>query len=196
MASIDTGSAILAAMYRNQRDEARKLAGEAPALTVWEAAALGDNERLRTILDDQPELANAFAPDGHTPLGLASFFGPASTTALLLDRGAQVGLAARNEMKVQPLHAAVAARNRDAADALVAAGADVNARQQVGYTPLMGAAAGGREDIVELLLSRGADATLVSDDGKTAAAVARDHGHIALSERLFVDAPLNPASAK
>jgi uncharacterized protein len=196
MAALDTGSAILTAMYRNQREEARKLADGAEALSVWEAAALGEDERLRAILDDHPELANAFAPDGHTPLGLAAFFGPSSTTAVLLDRGAQVGLAARNEMKVQPLHAAVAARNRDAAEALLAQGADPNARQQVGYTPLMGAAAGGREDLVELLLSRGADATLVSDDGKTAAIVAREHGHVALAERLSAASPATRASAR
>ena len=184
MAMTDPGSAILAAMYRNQREEARKLAADATALTVWEAAALGDDNRLAAILDDHPELANAFALDGHTPLGLAAFFGPASTTAILLDRGAHVGVAARNELKVQPLHAAVAARNREAAEALLARGADPNARQQVGYTPLMGAAAGGRDDIVDLLLSRGADATLVNDDGKTASAVAREHGHVTLAERL------------
>ena len=184
MATTDPGSAILMAMYRNQRDEARKLATEAPVLTVWEAAALGENDRLRTILDENPEMANAFAPDGHTPLGLAAFFGPPSTATVLIERGASVSVASRNEMKVQPLHAAVAARNRETAEALLDRGADPNARQQVGYTPLMGGAAGGRDDIVDLLLSRGADATLVSDDGKTASAVARDHGHVTLAERL------------
>lgn len=195
MATTDLGSAILAAMYRNQREEARKLAGDATTLTVWEAAALGENDRLAAILDDHPEQANAFAPDGHTPLGLAAFFGPASTTMLLLDRGAQVGVAARNEMKVQPLHAAVAGRNRDAVEALLARDADPNARQQVGYTPLMGAASGGRDDIVDLLLSRGADATLVSDDGKTASTVAREHGHVTLAERLDA-APITGASGR
>ena len=196
MAAIDTGSAILTAMYRNQREEARKLADAAGVLTVWEAAALGDNERLGAILDENPDLTDAFAPDGHTPLGLAAFFALPSTTSLLLDRGAHVELAARNEMKVQPLHAAVAARNRDAAEALLARGADPNARQQVGYTPLMGAAAAGRSDIVELLLSRGADATLMSDDGKTAAAVAREHGHAAAAERLSIAETATRASAR
>ena len=69
---------------------------------------------------------------------------------------------------------------------LLGAGADPNARQQVGYTPLMGAAAAGRDDIADLLLEKGADPALVSEDGKTAADVAREHGHTALADRLGV----------
>jgi uncharacterized protein len=184
MAAVETGSAILTALYHNKRDEAKTLADHARSLTIWEAAALGDNERVAAILDEQPELANAFAPDGHTPLGLAAFFGPSSTTAVLLDRGAQVGLAARNEMKVQPLHAAVAARNRDAAEALLAHGADPNARQQVGYTPLMGAAGSGNPELVDLLLAHGASLSPTDDRGKTAADIASEHGHARLAEAL------------
>ena len=186
MAAPDPGSAILSAMYERNLDEARRLAAEAPTLTVWEASALGDDERLRQLLDRDGTLANAVAPDGFLPLSLAAFFAPATTAQLLLDRGASVATAARNEMKVQPLHAAVAARNRDAVALLLDRGADPNARQQVGYTPLMGAASGGRADLVDLLLQRGADPALLSEDGKTASDVAREHGHSNLAERLIV----------
>jgi ankyrin repeat protein len=48
----------------------------------------------------------------------------------------------------------------------------------------MGAAAAGRDDIVQLLLDHGADPSLMSEDGKTAADVAREHRHSALAERL------------
>jgi len=187
MATLETGSAILTALYQNRREEARTLAAVARTLTVWEAAALGENERLRTILDENPALANAFAPDGHTPLGLAAFFAEASTVRLLLARGADAGLAARNEMKVQPLHAAVAARNREAVEALLARGADPNARQQVGYTPLMGAAGSGKQELIDLLLAHGASLTPTDDHGKTAADIAFDHGHAKLAETLRVD---------
>ena len=102
----------------------------------------------------------------------------------LLDRGAEVGIAARNAMNVQPLHAAVAARSPEAVAMLLARGADVNARQQVGYTPLMGAASGGRDDLVDLLLQHGADPSLASEDGKTAATIAAEHGHTAIAAKL------------
>jgi ankyrin repeat protein len=48
----------------------------------------------------------------------------------------------------------------------------------------MGAAAGGQDELVDLLLRHGADPLLVSEDGKTAADVAREHGHARLAERL------------
>ena len=181
---LDPGSAILTALYHQKREDAERLASAAPHLTVWEAAALGADDRLRALLDADPSLANAWAPDGHTPLGLAAFFAPVSTARLLLQHGADVLAAARNEMKVQPLHAAVATRNVKTTELLLEEGADPNARQQAGYTPLMGAAGAGRDDLVNLLLARGADPAAVSEDGKTAAALAREHGHEALAVRL------------
>lgn len=184
MATLDPGSAILTAMYHNKRADAKRLAAEASGLTVWEAAALEADDRLRDILDREPTLANAYAPDGHTPLGLAAFFASASTARLILERGGQVGAAARNEMQVQPLHAAVAAGNEETVALLLERGADPNARQQIGYTPLMGAAGAGRDDIVDLLLARGADPAPPNDEGKTAADIAREHGHTKLAERL------------
>jgi ankyrin repeat protein len=180
----DPKSDILNALYRQQRDEALRLAGAASSLTIWEASALGRDAEVASLLSRDRPLANACAPDGHYPLGLAAFFGHASTVRLLLASGAEVRAAARNDMKVQPLHAAVAGRNAEAVGALLDAGADPNGRQQAGYTPLMGAASAGRVDIVDLLLARGADPALVSDDGRNAAAIAREHGHAALADRL------------
>jgi ankyrin repeat protein len=180
----DPGSAILMALYQRKRDEADRLAAAAPQLTVWEASALGADDRLAALLDADPSLVNAWAPDGHTPLGLASFLAPVSTARLLIERDADVHAVARNDMKVQPLHAAVAARNVQTTALLLERGADPNARQHVGYTPLMGAAGSGLDDLVNLLLARGADPAAVSDDGKTASAMAREHGHQALAARL------------
>lgn len=183
---LDPKSDILNALYRGQRDEATRLAGAAPSLTVWEAAALGRDEALERLLGHDASQVNACAPDGHFPLGLAAFFGHPSTVRLLLDRGANVHSAARNPMKVQPLHAAVAGRNIEAVAAILDRGADPNARQQVGYTPLMGAASANREDIAKLLLARGADPSMVSEDGKTAEQIATEHGHQDLAGHLAI----------
>ena len=181
---LDPQSEILSALYHRRTDDALQLADRAPALTIWEAAALGRTADIDRLLARDPSLVNAFGADGNQPLGLAAFFGQVDAVRQLLDRGAEVSTAARNFMQVQPLHAAVAARSQPAVELLLAHGADANARQQVGYTPLMGAASGGREDLVDLLIAHGADVRLVSEDGKTAADVARDHGHALLAEKL------------
>jgi uncharacterized protein len=177
-------STILDALYHGHVDQARQLAAASPRLTIWEAAALGADAEVDSLLREDPALVNAWAPDGHTPLGLAAFFAADSTVRLLLERGADVHAAARNPIQVQPLHAAIAAGHVDTARLLVEHGADVNARQQAGFTPLMGAAAAGEADLVHLLLGRGADVSAVSDDGRTAAAVARERGHDTIAAHL------------
>jgi uncharacterized protein len=182
----DPHSDILTALYRHDAADAARLAETADALTIWEAAALGKDAVVERLAVEDRARVDAAAPDGHTPLGLAAFFGRASTVKLLLTHGADAGRASSNAMKVQPLHAAVAGRNADCVQAILEAGADPNARQQVGYTPLMGAASAGREDLADLLLTRGADRSLQSEDGKTAASVAAEHGHERLGAKLAV----------
>lgn len=78
---------------------------------------------------------------------------------LLLDRGADVSAVARNDMRVQALHAAVAGRNREAVRMLLAAGADPNAEQHGGWTPLMAAQQHGDDDIAAELIAAGARPT-------------------------------------
>lgn len=173
----DPNSAILLALYTQNTDEATRLASQAASLTIWEAAALGRDADVERCLADEPASLDAPAVDGNRPLGLAAFFGHASTVRLLLARGADIHAAAQNAMRVQPLHAAAASRRLDVVRAVLSGHPDVNARQQVGYTPLMGAAAAGNQEMVDLLLHAGADPTLVAEDGKSAADVATEHGH-------------------
>src|SRR5919204_2389995 len=110
-------SDVLQAIYRGDREEAERLAS-GRELDVFEAAALGRAERLRELLDTDPSLANAWAEDGFQPLGLASFFGHVDAARLLVERGAEVNSASRNQMKVMPLHSAAATSDPDARYAL------------------------------------------------------------------------------
>jgi uncharacterized protein len=152
-------SPILQALYQGDRAEAERLRGEAPELDVFEAAALGDLERLRQILDAEDEAVRAWSPDGFTPLHYAAYFDGPHAVKLLLDRGADIEAPSRNEefaQEARPLHSAVAAGRSDIAVALLEAGADPNARQHGGFTPLMAAEQSGDLDLAELLIRHGA----------------------------------------
>jgi ankyrin repeat protein len=152
-------SDVLQAVYRGDRDEAERLA-RGRELDVFEASALGRTERVRELVDADPSLANAWADDGFQPLGLASFFGQPETARVLIERGADVNSASRNQMKVMPLHSAAAAQDPqvryEIAELLLEAGADPNARQQDDYTPLMAADQHGDARLRELLVRHGA----------------------------------------
>jgi adenosylhomocysteine nucleosidase len=174
----------LLALYHRRQEVAEALLEANPPLDVFDAAALGQVERLRALLAADPGAANAWAADGFFPLGLACFFGRPAAVRVLLDAGADVRAAARNPMRVTGLHAAAAARATGIARMLLERGAEVDARQQAGYTALHAAARHGDEELVDLLLAHGADPSLRSDDGKDAAAHARDQGHDRLADRL------------
>jgi ankyrin repeat protein len=154
----DTGlSAVRAALYAHKQDVADVLLEAKPELDVFDAAAAGDVDRLTELLEEDGDLVNARSEDGFTPLHLAAFFSRGPAVRLLLDRGADVGAVADNEMQVQPLHSAVAAGSREIVAALLLAGADVNARQQGGFTPFMAAEQSEDEDMVRLLMDHGAE---------------------------------------
>ncbi len=176
-------SPVLLAAYYGKAEIAKWLAGQGP-LSLFEAAAVGDAGKAEDALTANPDLVNAFAPDGFTALGLASFFGHPDVVDLLLERGADPNIASQNNLHVMPLHSAVAARHLDIARELLSEGADPNAHQQDGFTPLHEAAQNGQAEMVELLLAYGADPAVTKDDGKTALDLARDMGHERVVELL------------
>jgi uncharacterized protein len=156
-------SKLLQAVYKGDQAQVDELLAVDPELDVFEAAAVGRTDRLRELLDEDSELANAWAGDGFQPLGLASFFGHVEAARLLVERGAEVNSASRNDLKVMPLHSAAATGDPDAryelAKLLLEHGADPNARQQDDFTPLMAAEHHGDERLRELLVAHGADQT-------------------------------------
>ena len=153
-------SELLQAVYQGDQGRVDELLAADPELDVFEAAAVGRTERLRELLNEDAGLANAWAEDGFQPLGLASFFGHVEAARLLVERGAEVNSASRNDMKVMPLHSAVATGDPEIrfelAKLLLGSGADPNAVQQDEYTPLMAADQHGDERLRALLVEHGA----------------------------------------
>ncbi|HEY3522743.1 MAG TPA: ankyrin repeat domain-containing protein [Candidatus Limnocylindrales bacterium] len=177
-------SALMLAHYHARRDIAGRIRADVEALDVHEAATVGAVDRLRELLDADPELVADRSTDGFTALHFAAFFGDAQAAALLLERGADAIAVAANPLRVTPLHSASASRNHAVARLLLDRGADPNARENGGYTALHTAADNGDDELVELLLARGGDPGAAAEDGRTPADVARDKGHVALASRL------------
>lgn len=175
---------VLLALYYGEPELAQLMVQQGAPVTIFAAAALGDLERARTLLADDPALCEAVAPDGFTPLGLASFFGHTDIVALLLDQGADPNHASHNVQEVAPLHSAAAGRHLEIARMLINRGADVLARQAGEFTPLHSAAQNGQIELVELLLEHGADTQATSARGQTPLDLAHDKGHTAVVERL------------
>ena len=147
-----------------------------------EAAAIGDTDHVRSILEQKPELLDSFSIEGFTALGLAAHFGHLDTMRLLLDRGADRNVVSRHPIGATPLIAALFGRKVEAAGILIEHGADVTTRRgglgfsRAGWSPLHYAAAYGFLDIVALLLERGASVDVLDDSGATPLEVAREAG--------------------
>ena len=183
-------SKILEAVYRGRREELAALLAAGPALTIFEAAALGDAARIRALLRQTAALAGERSDDGWTALHLAAHFGHADAVDALLAAGADVHAWSENSLRNQPLHAAMAGRGDfRILTALLSKGADVNAVEHGGYRPLHLAAARPEPALVETLLARGADAAALTDDGKTALAIAEGRGDPKVARRLRGEMP-------
>ncbi len=157
-------SQILEALYRGDEAAARTAADAAGnALTLLEAVALGDDLKVRLMLQARwgGDLESR-SDDGFTPLHYAAFFGRFDTLKTLLDNRADVHAVSTNAMALQPLHAACAKEHKEErialalAAALIRAGADPKATQSGGFTPLMAAKQNAWPALEKLLIAAGA----------------------------------------
>ncbi len=170
-------SAIMTALYNGQAAMARLLVESGALIDFTEACALGELDRVRTMLAENPSLLNSKSPDGYPAVGLAIFFRHPDVAKLLIERGADVNPAADNPQRVSPVHAAATVSDRQSMKLLLERGADPNARQQMDYTPLHSAASHGDVEMAELLLAHGADPDARTSDGMSITAVAIKYGH-------------------
>ena len=169
-------SPVLIAQYHHKQDAVAVLLAAKPELDLFDACSVGATARVAQLLDRDATQINAYSNDGFYPLGLAAFFGHPDTVKLLLARGADVSQAARNPMRVQPLHAAAAGRSFDVVRQLVDAGAPVNGKQEKGWTPLHEAVRQDNAEMTKYLLSHGADPKLQNDEGTSAIGLAAKEG--------------------
>jgi ankyrin repeat protein len=167
---------VLLALFNQQREAADVLLAADPELGVLETAATGRADRLRELIEADPEALRERTPEGFTPLGLAAFMGGPDVVRVLLEHGAEADDDADNQFGVRPVNAAAAAHDHETMRLLLDAGADPDARQKGGFTPLHEAAHTDDVEMARLLLDAGADPAIAADDGRDSAAIAADDG--------------------
>lgn len=104
--------------------------------------------------------------EGTDTIGGAAAAGDLEAIRRHLDGGADVN-AASGDFRLTPLHRAALGDHAEAADLLLARGADADAAAIDGGTPLHAAAFVGHEAVVATLLERGADVNAVNGRGAT-----------------------------
>lgn len=178
-------SMLMWSIYSGQPEITNSLRGAAKNLDVFEAAALGDCERLHEILGSDATQVRAVSADGWAPLHLAAAFAGPEAVKLLLEHGAHAHQVSHNPQHNQALHAAIALGDSpETVCLLLESGADVNATQAGGFTPLHQAAAAGKRELVVLLLENGARPEARCDQGKLPVDYARERGHTAVEALL------------
>jgi uncharacterized protein len=143
------------------------------AVAAVKAIHTGDLPTLKRLLAENPALAGArFGDDGpdgmsRTLLHVATdwpghFPNGAATVALLVEAGADVNARFRGPHTETPLHWAASSNDVDVLDALLDAGADIEAPGSVlgGGPPLADATGFGQRQAAHRLVERGAQTTL------------------------------------
>jgi ankyrin repeat protein len=177
-------SALLTAIYYQQPKIATLLIERGAPQSLFEACAAGSAREVVSILNQDPSMLNAFAPDGFQPLGLAAFFGHDEVVKILLDRDAEFDAPSKNGLSVTPLNSATAGRHLDIVAQLLERGANPNSSQADGFTPLHAAAQNGQRAMLELLLNHGANKEIRNKQGLTALDLAIQSDHANLSDLL------------
>lgn len=160
---------LTSAVGEDQLGTARLLLAHGARHDMFSAAGLGDGNAVRDLLRQNTALvAERDGLDEKTPLFWAVSRGHPEAIRLLVKAGA--ALEARDKRGQTALHWAVFKDQRDAAEQLLALGADVNApaTKRDHETPLMYAAELGYVKMAELLLHHGAAVDLRDEWGYSA----------------------------
>lgn len=153
------------------------------ALEIHKAASKGDMEKVKELLNKDPELVNSKDDNGSRPIHYASLRGHKNIAELLITRGADVN--ARDQYLSSPLHLAARGGHQEVVDLLIRNGGYTEHKNNLGMTPLYFACLEGRNNIAALLIAKGADINTKRSDGETLLHIASAIGNKEIVELLI-----------
>ncbi len=162
---------------------------------LFEAAELGDSNKVEIILCGKPELSNEENEHGLTLLGIAAHYGKVDVVKTLIQYGANINAISHSKLPFIPkntaLHAGIAgAKSMEIIDYLLTNGADCNLVDSEGHTPLHIAAFEGNIHIAKRLVEYGAK-QIVNKSEKTPIQIAEEQNHIEFVQFLKEAAKVN-----
>jgi ankyrin repeat protein len=186
-----------------------------PEELMIERTKSGDLSGVRELVDGDNSLANAHDASRTSAVLLAIYHGRRDVADLLVERGASIDVfeaaALGDASKLQglliaqaeradsyshdgwtPLHLAAFIGRVDAAQALIAAGPDLNAlaKNSNANTPLQAAVAGRKVNLAKILIAAGADVNIRTAYGWTALHIAAHNGDLEMA-RLLIESSVD-----
>lgn len=142
--------------------------------SIHDLSRWGEMDKVRQILEANPEAVHERDALDKTPLFFAVTFDKPEMVRLLLEHGADIN--AKDITGMTPLHVAANLGLNDQVRLLVELGADLNARDEFGDTPLHAAAYSRylKDSTLRLLVELGADLNAENKAGLTPEELARD----------------------
>ena len=151
-------------------------------LNIFSAAAIGDQQTLKKLLDAKPKSSAAYSYQGEPALFMAARLGRKSVARLLIDAGFDLNEHAKDERTGSDgdtaLHQAVYFQRTGIVRMLAEAGADANATNVSQSTPLHLAVYQDNIEIVEQLLKHGASPSTADQDGVTPIQIATESNQL------------------
>jgi ankyrin repeat protein len=156
-------------------------------MDLCRAAAEGDIETLRTLVDKGADVNKTSRPGGgQTALHLAVQNSSVNVVKFLLDKGADINFQGPKETLQETALLIAASLGSDLmVKLLLNNGADTDYMDVNGRTPLSWAAEKGHKGVVKLLLKNGAEADSRDTDGRTPLSRAAEKGHEAVVKLLL-----------
>jgi RNA polymerase sigma factor (sigma-70 family) len=176
-------TALILAVNSGHKEIAELLTEAGVRPDMYEAASIGRIDLVQQFLNDDPSLLDSYSPEGFSALALAAHFGKIEVLKYLIARGADLNSVSTHPINVTPLHAALFGKQLEAANILVASGANVKLKRggrgwpRAGWTALHYAAGFGFVDLARTFIDSGAEIEASDDYGKTPLQVATEAGH-------------------